>query len=235
MKPYQQIPVQDCREQLVPIPGDLFVLAQPHPYQRLGAPYGDKSPFYVREDVLTRLGMAQKQLHAMQPGWKIFIFDAFRPLVVQQFMVDYTFAEVVSQQGFNPENLTDSQRQHCLEQVYEFWAAPNSDPAYPPPHSTGAAIDITLVNEAGDLVNMGSPIDEISPRSYPNHFAESQDSQEQEFHQYRELLNHVMTIAGFMRHQGEWWHFSYGDQMWAWLKQQVDPGFAAIARYGRVE
>lgn len=234
MKPYQKISIQDCGEALVPIPAKSFVLAQPHPYEALGAPYGEKSPFFVREDVLARLLEAQKQLQALQPGWKIFIFDAFRPLAVQQFMVDYTFAEVVQQQGLKPEDLTELQRQKCLEQVYEFWAAPNHDPAYPPPHSTGAAIDITLVDKVGKLIEMGSPIDEVSPRSYPNHFAESQNSQEQQFHQHREMLNQVMSIAGFMRHPKEWWHFSYGDQMWAWLKQQVDPNFAAIARYGRV-
>ena len=37
------------------------------------------------------------------------------------------------------------------------------------------------------------------------------------------------------RHPKEWWHFSYGDQLWAWLYQQANPDDLAIARYGRVE
>lgn len=234
MKSYQQVPIQDCGELLVPIPPTVFALACPHPYEALGAPYGSKSPFYVREGVLTRLFIAQQYLQSRCPGWKIFIFDAFRPLAVQQFMVDYTFTELIQQQGLRSETLTDSQRQTFLEQVYEFWAAPNPNPAYPPPHSTGGAIDLTLVNERGELIDMGSPIDELSPRSYPNHFAESTNSQEQQFHQHREVLHQVMTSAEFTRHQGEWWHFSYGDQMWAWLKQQAEPESMAIARYGRV-
>jgi D-alanyl-D-alanine dipeptidase len=38
----------------------------------------------------------------------------------------------------------------------------------------------------------------------------------------------VMGEAGFAQHPGEWWHFSWGDQLWAWRTQQ--PG----AVYGRV-
>ncbi|WP_271255300.1 M15 family metallopeptidase [Pseudanabaena sp. Chao 1811] len=26
-----------------------------------------------------------------------------------------------------------------------------------------------------------------------------------------------MTHSGFVRHPHEWWHFSYGDQIWAWI------------------
>jgi D-alanyl-D-alanine dipeptidase len=36
------------------------------------------------------------------------------------------------------------------------------------------------------------------------------------FHQRRSLLAAVMQQAGFAQHPNEWWHFSYGDQLWAW-------------------
>ena len=41
-----------------------------------------------------------------------------------------------------------------------------------------------------------------------------------EFHRDRELLNQVMTHRGFVRHPNEWWHFSYGDQLWAWISNE---------------
>ncbi|UWU45953.1 D-ala-D-ala dipeptidase [Limnospira platensis C1] len=79
---------------------------------------------------------------------------------------------------------------------------------------------------------MGSDIDEISPRSQPDYFAESSDPTELEYHRNRQILKQVMTRAGFLQHLHEWWHFSYGDQMWAWLhNRQSTTG--AIARYGR--
>jgi len=44
-----------------------------------------------------------------------------------------------------------------------------------------------------------------------------------------------MEEGGFLRHPGEWWHFSQGDQMWAWLQNSVNPSLSAIAKYGSVE
>jgi zinc D-Ala-D-Ala dipeptidase len=234
MKPYQQVPIVECGEPLVPIPTERFAIVSPHPYANIGAPYGDKSPFYLRQGVLESLLMAQTYLQTQCPGWQIQIFDAYRPIAVQQYMVDYTFAELARSQGLEPEHLTEMQRQAIFQQVYEFWAVPNLDPATPPPHSTGAAIDVTLVNELGEVVDMGSAIDEISPRSYPNHFANSDDPTEQHFHQQRSRLCDAMTKAGFQPHPNEWWHFSQGDQLWAWLTQQANPQCPVVARYGRV-
>lgn len=233
VKPYQQITIVECDEPLVPIP-PAFSLVQPHPYAQLGAPYGNKSPFYVRQGVYQRLLLAQTYLQQQQPSWQMQIFDAYRPIAVQQFMVDYTFEQTVRSQGLNLERLTADQREGILSQVYEFWAVPSLDPATPPPHSTGAAVDLRLVGVDGQLIDMGSPIDELSPRSYPNHFATSPHIQEQQFHYHRRLLADCLLTAGFTQHPNEWWHFSYGDQMWAWLTNQANPSHAKTARYGTV-
>jgi D-alanyl-D-alanine dipeptidase len=165
-KPYQQVPIVESGEPLVPIPGETFALVWPHPYTKLHAPYGHKSPFYLRQGVLDRLMGAQACLQASNPGWRIQIFDAYRPIAVQQFMVDYTFQQVVQERGLASATLTDPQRQEIFELVHQFWAVPSLDPATPPPHSTGAAIDVTLVDALGEPVDMGSTIDELSPRSY---------------------------------------------------------------------
>ncbi|MCY7391453.1 MAG: D-alanyl-D-alanine dipeptidase [Leptolyngbyaceae cyanobacterium CAN_BIN12] len=235
MKPHYAIPIAECGEPLVPIPLEIFAWVSPHPYKVLGAPYGDKSPFFVRQTVLDRLHMAQAHLAKQPPGWRLQIFDAYRPLSVQQFMVDYTFQTVATEAGLNSTTMTEAERQGILEQVYEFWAAPLVDPATPPPHSTGAAIDLTVVDEVGNPVVMGAAIDELSPRSYPNYFATSLGMEAQRYHSHRELLCQSMAAGGFLRHPKEWWHFSYGDQLWAWLAQQAAIEDSAIAQYGRVE
>ena len=188
----------------------------------------------MREGVLNGLIAAQTPLQQAYPGWRIQIFDAYRPIAVQQFMVDYTFRELAQANGYNPETLNTTERQAILEQVYEFWAAPSPDPKTPPPHSTGAAVDVTLVDQTGQAVEMGAAIDEISPRSYPNHFADQTTLPEQTYHRHRQLLQSIMLKAGFQQHPNEWWHFCFGDQMWAWLTNQVNPQAGAIARYGSV-
>lgn len=245
MKPYLQIPIQECGESLVPIP-DQMALMDPHPYQVLGAPYGDKSPYYLRHDVLQRLLQAQQRLQDVYSNWRIQIFDAYRPIPVQQFMVDYAYREILGQKGIDPHALTEEQQHAIWHEVYQFWAVPSADLATPPPHSTGAALDVTLVNDAGIAIDMGSPIDELSLRSYPDYF--TPDSLHRpttddtpiewcdRFHHNRQLLCRVMRHAGFQRHPNEWWHFSFGDQMWAWLMRTDSdtPDMEAIAFYGRI-
>ncbi|MBC6424580.1 MAG: D-alanyl-D-alanine dipeptidase [Hormoscilla sp. SP12CHS1] len=233
-KPYQQVPIIDCQEPLVPIPLDIFAVSSPHPYQKLGAHYGEKSPYYLRQGAIDRLIAAQTELQQRQPGWRIKIYDAYRPIAVQQFMVDYTFREIAQKQGLNPGELTPQQRENILDIVDKFWALPSQDLSKPPPHSTGAAVDVTLVDEANRTVNMGSPIDEVSPRSYPEHFAKSADPVEQQYDRHRQLLWEIMIAAGFERHPNEWWHFSLGDQMWAWLRDRQNRDRQVIARYGVV-
>ncbi|MBD2103465.1 M15 family metallopeptidase [Leptolyngbya sp. FACHB-261] len=231
MKPYQTIPIQECGEALVPI-SESFAFQDPHPYVRAGAPYKHKSPFWVRSGVLVKLQEAQAQLHELVPGWRLKIFDAYRPVAVQQYMVDYTFIQQAKAQGLNPASLIAAQQQELYAQVYTFWAVPNENPATPPPHSTGAAVDVTLVDAGGQEVDMGSPIDEMSPRSYPDHFQDASESKAQQFHAHRQLLHRVMTSSGFQRHTLEWWHFSFGDQFWAW-RLQTTAQITAIACYGR--
>ncbi|MGD1952493.1 MAG: M15 family metallopeptidase [Leptolyngbyaceae cyanobacterium] len=225
-KPYQRIAIQECGEPLVPIPLEQFTVVTPHPYAALGAPYGEHSPYYVRAGILKALGQAQHHLQTHKPGWQIQIFDAYRPIAVQQSMVDYTYAQLL--ESWQREHAAQTApKDKLLTQVYQFWAAPRHAAATPPPHSTGAAIDITLVDARQQGVDMGSAIDEISERSYPNHFADK--SEGKRFHHHRTLLAQAMQTAGFYQHPHEWWHFSLGDQLWAWLSNH------SVARYGRAD
>ncbi len=230
MKPYQKIPIEECGEALVAIPLEQFAVVTPHPYVELGAPYGSFSPYFLRQGVVEKLLQAQAHLQKQRPGWRLQIFDAYRPISVQQFMVDYTFEKLVQAEGLKVAKLDSEMRSHFQSKVIEFWAVPSLAPNMPPPHSTGAAVDLTLVNAAGKSINMGSAIDEISPRSYPNHFTASKTPQMQQYHLHRSLLTHAMSAVGFRQHPNEWWHFSVGDQLWAW---QVGNGTVAI--YGNAQ
>jgi zinc D-Ala-D-Ala dipeptidase len=230
MKPYQRIPIAECQEPLVALP-ETFGRFEPHPYEKLGAPYGERSPFSLREGVLVRLQQAQDCLQQLRPGWRLQVFDAYRPVAVQQFMVEYTLMEVLRNRGWQADQITSEQRQEALGQVHQFWAVPNLNPLTPPPHSTGAAIDLTIIDGTGQPIDMGGEIDELSVRSYPEHYVGLADAEESD--KNRQLLNYCMSQAGFERHYHEWWHFSYGDQLWAWLRGRRDLGQKYIAVYGR--
>jgi len=37
-----------------------------------------------------------------------------------------------------------------------------------------------------------------------------------------------MTKFGFAQHPNEWWHFSYGDQLWAWKNKKANAIYGII-------
>lgn len=219
MRPWEHVRIEEDGEPLEPLEAGLISLETPHPYVALGAPYGAWSPWYLRRSVKGRLLDAQARLAG---GWRLHLLDAWRPLAVQAFMVEHT-DQLLRREA--PE-LTEAQRR---ERVLTYWAPPSEDPARPPPHSTGAAVDLTLVDAGGRPLNMGSPFDEPTERSHPDHFAGAVDAHGREAHAHRQLLDRVMRAAGFVRHPQEWWHFSYGDR--AWAREHDVPA----ARYGRTQ
>jgi len=80
-------------------------------------------------------------------------------------------------------------------------------------HSRGSTIDLTLVRRAdsselaGRELNMGSPFDFFSPRSWPSDTRVSSEAQ-----QNRALLAAAMTRRGFKPYDKEWWHFTLADE-----------------------
>ena len=234
LRPWSSIPIVDNDEPLLALPAE-FLRLEPHPYRTVGAPYGDHgSPFRLRSGVIERLQRAQQQLREKRPGWRLAIFDAWRPLEVQRFMVEHTIATECARLGIDA-GMSSSQRDAVLAEVGRFWAPPSADPATPPPHSTGAAVDLTLADADGVLVEMGSEIDALGAVSEPDHYLAVADGlsdgeqrqQALRWHGHRLLLAEAMAAAGFVRHPNEWWHFSWGDQLWAWRSGQPQ------ARYGR--
>ncbi len=228
-KAWLNIPIRECGEALRPIPRAHFAFVDPPPYARLGAPYGEADPHQLRSGVLQRLLQVQAALGQSHPGWKLLIFDAYRPNAVQQFMVDHTYAECLRTEGLDPAALSAERRAALWQRVYRYWAIPSEEPGSPPAHSTGAAVDLGLLDGEGREVDMGTPIDEFSERAAPDHFALSGDPLEQRAHARRQLLRGLMEAAGFVQHPAEWWHFSHGDQLWAWRCG------ADHARYGRAD
>lgn len=232
LRPWSPIPIVDGGEPLRPIPPRLHCLV-PHPYASLGAPYGTGvCPFRLRQGVIERLLVAQGRLQETEPSWRLAIFDAWRPVAVQRFMVSHATAAACRERGLDPEGSGPAWEQ-VQREVAQFWAPPSENPATPPPHSTGAAVDLTLARAGGAPLDMGGEIDAIGAISHPHHHAEAAAADPSGeaacWHGRRLLLAEVMGGAGFAQHPGEWWHFSYGDQLWAWRTGHPQ------ALYGRVE
>ena len=216
MRPWSPIPIEDCGEPLQSLPMALLRM-EPHPYMALGAPYGSSgNPFQLRQGVVQRLLEAQRRLIEHDPNLRLSIFDAWRPIAVQAYMVDHSITELCCERGVEVRSGEAFDR--VVADVGRFWAAPSRDPATPPPHSTGGAVDLTLSSCDGTPLAMGGDIDAIGEVSEPEHYADRQDPESRRWHQRRQLLADVMGAAGFAQHPNEWWHYSFGDQLWAWRK-----------------
>jgi D-alanyl-D-alanine dipeptidase len=106
-----------------------------------------------------------------------------------------------------------------------FISTPSADPRAVPPHNSGGAVDLTVVDAEGREVAMGTSFDDFSEYARTDYFQE-RDAQ---IHGHRMILKSVLEAEGFANYPEEWWHFDYGNQEWAMLMR------APAARYGRME
>ena len=232
LKPWNNIEIKECYEPLLSIPQSILRII-PHPYMSLGAPYTDGAdPWVLRKSVLKKLIEAQKNLSKSNPHLQLALFDAWRPISVQKFMFNYTIQEMCKARGVEiSDNLANGNIREIIEEVGRFWAAPSTNPSTPPPHSTGAAIDLTLADSQGNCLDLGSKIDFIGDQSNPNFYEQdlirNSCSKHKVFHNRRCLLLSVMKQVGFVQHPNEWWHFSYGDQLWSFLTNQSNAIYGA--------
>lgn len=164
---------------------------------------GAETTLLLRQGAYMRLRQAAESLPA---GIALCLFDGFRPLSVQRHLYEGFWKEVARE---HPTWDDDAIR----AQVQQFVAVPNPNRDAPPPHRTGGAVDVYLVDTTtGVPLPMGTEADEISPRSVTGWY-ETQPTEP--FTQNRRLLYHVLTAQGFTNYHGEWWHFDFGNQRWA--------------------
>lgn len=78
---------------------------------------------------------------------------------------------------------------------------------------------------------MGTLFDEALPASHSDYFEhlETLTPKQHEARDHRRLLYHIMSEQGFTNLPSEWWHFDYGDQLWAYY------GTHDHAQYGPAE
>lgn len=110
-------------------------------------------------------------------GLRLKIFDAFRPAEAQWRMWAHTP---------DPEFLADPRRGS--------------------PHSRGVAVDLTLIDERGAELEMGTPFDAFQPQSHHAAADISIAAQRNRF-----LLLGLMTAAGWDFYRNEWWHYQLFD------------------------
>lgn len=155
---------------------------------------------YLQKDVAERLSKVQVLLTQLKPGFHLLIYDALRPVSVQQKMWDAL------------DSLPPVERGKFV-----------SNPKNRSLHNMGAAVDLTIVDDQQIPLDMGAHYDDIRQIAYPSmeqrFFEEGKLSTTQL--ENRALLRKVMKSQGFRQLPTEWWHFNACSRAEGLLKYKV--------------
>lgn len=164
---------------------------------------------YVRETVAQKLMKAKKML---PKGFTFEIFDAWRPYEVQLELFNNYYKEIINRTAVA---MTEEE---LIKKVCEFVSFPDKSKRVSYVHSTGGAVDITILDSNGNKLNMGTEFDDFSEKSYTTWY-EQNDSDEL-IRNNRRLLHNVLCECGFTNYPAEWWHYDFGDSFWAFYTQK---------------
>ncbi|HET6645050.1 MAG TPA: M15 family metallopeptidase [Fimbriimonadales bacterium] len=156
----------------------------------------DTSVPWVRQSVAEMLSNARRLLGSYDIGLR----EGWRSPQRQQFLYDRYFDSL---RKLNPE-----WTHATLRRMTNRFFAPYDQPA-PPGHSTGAAVDVWLLNGDGEPFDLSGRGERF--RSAPTF----SPLVPKETRRLRGVLHDAMAAAGFTNCRDEWWHYSYGDAGWA--------------------
>lgn len=180
---------------------------------------GSSASIAARKTVVKMLLQAEKLL---PEGYYFKIYDAYRPIAVQQALWDYFRQQKVKE---NP-NLSDAE----IDKLTAFCVSfPSYNVLEPSLHNTGGAVDLTIINSNGNELDMGCEFDEFTDKAWTNHFEPDcyNGERNKTVRNNRRMLYNVMKAVGFTNLPSEWWHYDYGDDKWAQLNHTA-PLYAGI-------
>jgi D-alanyl-D-alanine dipeptidase len=148
----------------------------------------------VKRKVGALLKSVQEELALQNLSLKM--FDCYRPTRAVAHFVRW--ARDFADNAGKPEFYPDIDKRNLFKQGY---IATHSG------HSRGSTVDLTLAHADGAELDMGTPFDLFSPRSWP-----SDASVGSEARANRALLAAVMRRHGFVRYAKEWWHFTLANE-----------------------
>jgi zinc D-Ala-D-Ala dipeptidase len=133
----------------------------------------DCSRCFLRPDVAAAVQKAHSQLQKKKYGG-LRLFDCYRPSPVQQRMWSIKPDE---RYVANPRKGSD--------------------------HNRGIAVDLTIVDQSGKPLDMGTPFDDFSPKSHHTYRELPKSVREN-----RLLLKKTMASVGLQHVDTEWWHYA---------------------------
>lgn len=201
------IPIHDNQDAWIDLTKQKTIVFGPSPEVE-----NNKDYTYLRKTVYEKLVEAQSKL---PKGLHFCLYEGYRSLALQKMIFEKQFSNVKKR---HPDWSA-----HQLFTETTKLVSPVINPDHSqniPPHSTGGAIDVYLINDAGKPIDMG-----IHPRDWMQDadgaLSLSASEHISEFaKKNRQIMSDVLNAVGFVNYPTEYWHWSYGDRYWAYVKQQ---------------
>jgi D-alanyl-D-alanine dipeptidase len=146
--------------------------------------YPDLHQAYFHPVAANKLAKAQQLLQGQHPGFSLLVYDAARPLHIQETLWKAVKETPLSRYVAHPDKTGL--------------------------HNYGMAVDLTIADSLQIPLDMGTPFDYFGKKAGINH----EDSLlmigllTREQINNRRILRNVMRQAGFYAIEGEWWHFN---------------------------
>lgn len=147
--------------------------------------YTELKEAYLHPLAMESLKRAQQILKREYPQYSLMVWDATRPLDVQQEMWDLVKGTPQHIYVSNPANGGGL-------------------------HNYGLAVDVTILGADGKPLSMGTPFDHFGKEAHITHEEElvKEGKITAQERANRLLLRRVMREAGFRTLNSEWWHFN---------------------------
>lgn len=174
-------------------PGLIVKMRYATAHNFVGAPIdGYENPIcYLTRPAAAALALVVKDLEAR--GLTLKAYDCYRPQRAVAHFVRW--ARNLADQGMKDEFYPHVDKRTLFRDGY---IASHSG------HSRGSTIDLTLARSGnGEPLDMGTPFDFFSPRSWPSSRGVGAEAQRN-----RMLLAQAMERRGFRPYDKEWWHFT---------------------------
>lgn len=201
------ISIHDNKEELIDLGKQNIIAYGPSPEIKNNTSYT-----FLRKTVFEKLKAANAQL---PKGMHFCLYEGYRSLELQKMIFEKQYENVKSR---HPDwSLTDlfNETIKLVSPVIN----PNGNPNIPP-HSTGAAVDLYLIDDQGKPLDMGiHPKDWMQDKGGVLSLTDSK-AISGEAQKNREIMNKVLKDSGFVNYPTEYWHWSYGDRYWAFVKNE---------------
>ncbi|HSX42851.1 MAG TPA: M15 family metallopeptidase [Candidatus Saccharimonadales bacterium] len=195
---FESIPIVENDDPLVDLKEYPFVIEASYFNQGLSG----ASTLKLRKGVADKLAQIQQ---SFEGKYRFKIWDGHRPREVQDAIYNAYYKKLAQE---NPE-WDEAELHYATEQ----FVTKATNRKRIPPHATGGAVDLTLVDEHEEELDMGTEFDFFGPEAAPFYFQDRAFSEL--IHGNRLILREAMIASGFTPDEDEWWHFDYGDQLWA--------------------